>query len=218
MYFVLSVDSIVSLTPPEDKEANLIRHFAFGINLLAIALFIPGIVLPMFSLDMSIMATVGSGASLSSELVNQQLSILQTVEELWQDKRIVVAILIFAFSICIPILKSSLVTLAYFTKSKKLQSRLLSLVTAVGKWSMADVFVVAVFLAVLSTNHADTQSVQQLTVFGFNLGVELSSQTLSNVGEGFYYFVGYCVLSLTGSQLFYFATNSQPQSKRLNTH
>ena len=66
---------------------------------------------------------------------------------------------------------------------------------------MADVFVVAVFLAILSTNHADTLSQETLTLFGFTLGIDISTQTLSAVGDGFYYFVGYCLLSLLASHI-----------------
>ena len=79
------------------------------------------------------------------------------------------------------------------------QVRLLELL---GKWSMADVFVVAVFLAILSTNHASTESKQQLTIFAFKLDLLVSSETLSNAGVGFYYFTAYCLLSLLGTQLY----------------
>jgi hypothetical protein len=66
---------------------------------------------------------------------------------------------------------------------------------------MADVFVVAIFIAVLSTNHAQSAQQQELSFFGMTLTFEISTETLSNIGSGFYFFVGYCVLSLIGSQL-----------------
>jgi hypothetical protein len=81
------------------------------------------------------------------------------------------------------------------------RQKLIKIVAVIGKWSMADVFVVAVFLAILSTNHAQSRETHELAFFGMKIGFEMSSQTLSNVGQGFYYFVGYCVLSLLGSQL-----------------
>ena len=66
---------------------------------------------------------------------------------------------------------------------------------------MADVFVIAIFLAIMSTNHAETSNSEQLSVFGFKIAFEVSTQTLSAAGEGFYYFTAYCVLSLIGTQL-----------------
>ena len=180
---------------------SYLLHIGFLLNLLALALFFPGIWLPMFSLDMSVAATLSGSNPLSYEVINRELSILQTVEQLMEDKRVLVAVLIFVFSVCIPVFKTTCVTLAYVFKRKAWSTKLLSFVGAIGKWSMADVFVVAVFLAVLSTNHADTASMQQLSIFGFSLGVEISSQTLSNVGIGFYYFTAYCLVSLAGTHM-----------------
>jgi uncharacterized paraquat-inducible protein A len=176
------------------------KHLGFLLNVAAIGLFIPGIILPIFSLKMDIIAKM-SGSSLSSEIVDKQLSILGTVEELWLDERLLVAILIFLFSVCIPILKTSLATIAYFIKNTLIAKRIINFINIIGKWSMADVFVVAIFLAIMSTNHADTQNLQQLVIFGFKLDLMISSATLSSVGEGFYYFTGYCILSIIASQL-----------------
>jgi paraquat-inducible protein A len=176
------------------------KHLGFIFNLVAIGLFIPGIYLPIFSLAMDVTANVANG-SLSSEIINKELSLLGTIHELWQDERLLVAALIFIFSIAIPVLKTTLVTLSYFLKNIHLGRKLVSFVNIIGKWSMADVFVIAIFLAVLSTNHAETATQQTLAVFGFKINVILSSATLSNVGMGFYYFLSYCVLSMLGTQL-----------------
>jgi len=176
------------------------RHLGFSLNCIAILLFIPGILLPMFSLNMEMTAKLAS-SSLSTDLVNKNLSLLDTIQELWQDQRLLVAALIFLFSICIPIIKSALVSWAYYKKHTELEEKIYNFVAKIGKWSMADVFVVAIFLAVLSTNHAETVNSQQLTMFGFKLDLLTSSQTLSTLGQGFYYFSGYCLLSLLGTHL-----------------
>lgn len=183
------------------------KHLGFALNISALALFFPGIFLTMITFDMQMQAML-SGSSLSSQLIDKELSIMTTVEELWKDQRLLVAGLIFGFSVCIPLLKTSLVTIAYFIKNSQTAKKLLRFVNLIGKWSMADVFVVAIFLAVLSTNHADTSTAQNLNVFGFKIALELSTETLSSVGQGFYYFVGYCVLSLLGSQLALSAINN----------
>lgn len=175
------------------------KNLGFFLNLIALGLFIPGVTLPIFSLAMNVTAQV-STASLNSAIANKELSLLGTIQELWQDERIVVAMLIFTFSIMIPLLKTAIITFAYFVKESKTAKRLIDFVSIIGKWSMADVFIVAIFLAILSTNHAETQSQQQVNIFGFTLDVLISSETLSTAGVGLYYFAGYCILSIFGTQ------------------
>jgi paraquat-inducible protein A len=156
--------------------------------------------LPMFSLNMAMTANV-SGAKITNTIIDKNLSLLQTIQELWQDDRVLVALLIFAFSISIPVLKFILLSIAYANKNSRLEITVYKFISQIGKWSMADVFVVAIFLAVLSTNHADTEAQQQLVLFGFKLDFIVSSETLSALGPGFYFFTSYCLLSLLGSSI-----------------
>lgn len=186
------------------------KHIGFAINVIAIGLFVPGIVLSMFTLNMSMGVDI-SGSVLSSELLAKDLSILGTVRELWQQDRILVAFLIFAFSVLIPITKTILVAVVYFCRDQYLAKKIIAFVAGIGKWSMADVFVVAVFLAVLSTNQADTAEQYQVSFFGMNIAFELATEILSDVGEGFYYFVAYCLLSLLGTQLIFSGVNRKPR-------
>jgi len=177
----------------------MFKHLGFYFNLVALFLFFPGVFLPMLSLNMNITAQIG-GQSLTKELMNKELSLLGTIQELWQDERLFVAGLIFVFSIVIPLIKALLVLLAYLTRSIQLEKSIIDFVSKIGKWSMADVFVVAIFLAILSTNHAETESQQTLAIFGFKLDLIISSETLSVVGNGFYFFTAYCLVSLLGTQ------------------
>lgn len=179
----------------------LSKHLGFILNIVAIGLFVPGILLPMFSLDMTLAASFGTSV-LNTGIVNKELSLMGTINELWQDQRLVVALLIFAFSVCIPILKSFLLLIAYLKKNTLLERRLVKFISTIGKWSMADVFVVAIFLAVLSTNHAETTSTHKLNVFGFTINLQMSSETLSAAGQGFYYFASYCLISLIACQVY----------------
>lgn len=188
------------------------KHLGFALNLAALGLFFPGILLTMFSFDMEMLASFG-GSNFTPSLINKELSIMATVQELWDDQRILVAALIFGFSVCIPLLKSILISAAYLTKSLKVETRLMSFVGAIGKWSMADVFVVAVFLAIMSTNHGETADTEELSVFGFKIAVDISTQTMSAVGEGFYYFTAYCLLSLIATQLMLSSTKRQVTQK-----
>ena len=58
------------------------------------------------------------------------------------------------------------------------------------KWSMADVFVIAIFIAFLAAKgiREDTGLVNFDAV----------------VGTGFYYFLGYCLLSILSAQILYY--------------
>jgi uncharacterized paraquat-inducible protein A len=181
------------------------------LNIIAIALFIPGISQPMLSLSMEVIANAGA-SSLSSQLLNKELSLLATINELYTDDRLLVASLILVFSIVIPLIKTSLITLAFYLKNNQRAQQLVSFVNMIGKWSMADVFVVAVFLAVFSTNHAETMNQHQLSLFGFKLDIMMSSATVSNIGVGFYYFTAYCIVSLIGTQLSYSAFKSDERN------
>lgn len=176
------------------------KHLGLVLNLIALGLFIPGILLPIFKMDMTMFANVMQ-TDITIPLVNQELSIMQTVQELYEDSRWLVAALIFLFSVCIPVFKTSAIIIAYLKRHSPLEQKILNFVSNIGKWSMADVFVVAIFLAVLSTNQAETATQHQLTLFNFQLPVTVASQTLSELGQGFYYFLAYCLLSLLGTHL-----------------
>lgn len=176
------------------------KHIGLLLSVIAIGLFIPGILAPIFTLNMELAVNI-AGPTISSELVGKELSIMGTVQALLNDGRVFVALLIFSFSVIIPLTKTSLIIAVYFTANIEFQRKIAKFVSIIGKWSMADVFVVAIFLAVLSTDHGQTAQQNQLSFFGMSLDFEISTQTLSNVGLGFYYFAAYCIVSLIGSQL-----------------
>ena len=60
------------------------------------------------------------------------------------------ATLILLFSVIVPLTKSALVTWAVFARDKMKRQRVLNFVETIGKWSMADVFVVALFITFLA--------------------------------------------------------------------
>ncbi len=188
----------------------LYKHLGFALTLISLGFFVPGILQPMFSLNMEMQAMLANTV-LSADLVDKELSIMATVEELWSDQRLLVAALIFAFSVIIPVLKTTLVAVAYYFRGSAKESKIMKFIASIGKWSMADVFVVAVFLAILSTNHASTESTQNLQIFAFKMDLNISSQTLSNAGSGFYFFTAYCILSLLGTHLYMKGINGRQQ-------
>lgn len=106
-------------------------------------------------------------------------SILDTVRTLFSVKQTFVATLLLLFSVITPLLKTLLTLLVLLGVDP---GRILSrVVKAVGKWSMADVFVVALLLTVFS--------------------LSADGLTDARVGTGLYYFAAYVVLSLLSAQL-----------------
>lgn len=182
--------------------------------LLALGLLIPGISQPILSLsgtvDKEILVDIGMQAladdpnvpgimvSLTEQLVHQlnlkgeiqaydkTRSILGTVEELYQAKQWLVAFLIALFSIVIPVVKVILMMVSNLLSAEfaDISRRIIQLIS---KWSMADVFVVAIIVAFLAANA--TQQTEEL----FSLTAEF--------GDGFYYFLGYCLLSILSMQM-----------------
>lgn len=182
--------------------------------LLALGLLIPGISQPILSLTGTVdreslvdigMQTLandpnvpGIMVSLTEQLVSQlnlkgeiqaydkTRSIIGTVEELYRAKQWLVAFLIALFSIVVPFVKTVLMIISSLMNNKftDISSVVIRLIS---KWSMADVFVVAIIVAFLAANA--TQQTEEL----FSLTAEF--------GDGFYYFLGYCLLSILSMQV-----------------
>jgi paraquat-inducible protein A len=74
-------------------------------------------------------------------------SILTGVQNLWQEKYYVLAVVIFTFSIIFPIAKLISLSAVWFIRLKDEQRKILVLYMEIfGKWSMLDVFVTAIFI------------------------------------------------------------------------
>lgn len=114
-------------------------------------------------------------------------SILNTAKELYQNNHKSVAGLILLFSVVIPLLKAILLIGAHLPIRAILKRRLLWVSSVTSKWSMADVFVVAIFVAFLAANGLR----ESRALVDFN----------SELGSGFYFFLGYCLVSILATQL-----------------
>lgn len=114
-------------------------------------------------------------------------SILGTVRDLFTSSNYLVAILIMTFSVIIPVLKGFLTLITLFVPAKATQTQLSYFSSAISKWSMADVFVIAMFVTYLAAN--GIREDRGLVQFESTLGI------------GFYFFLGFCLLSIVASQL-----------------
>jgi Paraquat-inducible protein A len=128
------------------------------------------------------------------EVYEQTRSIVGSVRRLYEVGSPVPATLILLFSVIVPLTKAALVAWAFFIASSRHRQRTLAFVETIAKWSMADVFVVALFIAYLAAQASATptqgpQAAPALIKFS------------AHFGAGFYWFAAYCVFSLASQQI-----------------
>jgi hypothetical protein len=126
------------------------------------------------------------------EVYTQTRSIVGAVRNLYRVGSPFPATLILLFSVVVPITKALLVAWAAFMTDASRRLRTTRFVEAIAKWSMADVFVVALFITYLAAEATQTPP-------GNPGGVPLIAFD-ARFGPGFYWFTAYCLLSLASQQ------------------
>jgi hypothetical protein len=139
----------------------------------------------MPSLTASLQQNVGE-----VEVFQQTRSIVSSVQRLYEVGSPVPATLILLFSVIVPFVKAALVGWAMFT-GPDTRRRTLAFVEAIAKWSMADVFVVALFITYLAAMASQSTPLSGPPVVAFT----------AQFGPGFYWFAAYCLFSLATQQL-----------------
>jgi hypothetical protein len=127
------------------------------------------------------------------EVYEQTRSIVSSVQRLYEVGSPVPATLILLFSVIVPLGKAALVAWAMFIADRTRRGRVLTFVETIAKWSMADVFVVALFIAYLAAQASATPTQ------GPNAAPALIAFT-ARFGPGFYWFAAYCLFSLASQQ------------------
>ncbi len=194
------------------EKKNLL---AIVLLLLSFVLLIPGISQPLMTLkgnvdkaelvelgkqlvvtNPNIMPMIGGMAAKLLDSLNvsgdvqayeKTRSILGTVKELFDSENYLVSFLVMLFSVVVPMTKGVLLLTSLWVSEGRIKQRLVRIANLISKWSMADVFVVAVIVAYLAANASR------------NMG-EIFTLT-ATMGSGFFFFLGYCILSILSSQL-----------------
>lgn len=126
------------------------------------------------------------------EVYQQTRSIIGSVRKLYQVGSPVPATLILIFSIVVPLAKSVMVGVAMYLRNARTRQRVLGVIEIIAKWSMADVFVVGLFITYLAAQASQVPpgdpTAASLVVFS------------AHVGAGFYWFTAYCLFSLASQQ------------------
>jgi paraquat-inducible protein A len=174
---------------------SLRNRIALALTLLSFILLYLGLTLPALTITLTSRAGTPMG-ELEATVLDQTRSILSTIENLYDEELILVASLILLFSVIVPVLKGLLVMAALGMRGGSASRRVVGILRRIGKWSMADVMVVAIFLAYLSTRYQEDGVRETLQLFGAKIEVLLSSQMISSLEPGFYWFLAYCLVSL----------------------
>ncbi len=141
---------------------------AIGLTVVSLILLVPGLLQPALTITASLPV-------FNKEIFRQTQNVLQAVKSLYESGNYFVAGLVLLFSVIVPFIKAALLGVMLVIKSPEAKYRLYLFVRSISKWAMADVFAVGVFIAFLASKATD------------NLDAV--------IGAGFYYFVGYCLVS-----------------------
>jgi len=170
LFFVLNLPLKQSIM----KSRNII---ALVLIIVSLCCLYPGLVEPILSIKVGASFPIVGTITLH----DSTQSILGTIETLFNANNKLVAFLILMFSVMIPIFKAlSLLAILLF-KQLGFRKRLHRFINLISKWSMADVFVVGVFLAFLATGSDEN--------------------IVAKLHNGFYFFLGYCLISIVAAQL-----------------
>ncbi len=173
---------------------------------ICFVLLLSGLVLPMIEIDARIaemrFTLLGEQISFTDQvLYYKSKSILEVVRlMLMQGKMDVLAVglLVLLFSVLFPVAKL-LSSLAYLY-NQRLQSNPLIrfMVFKTGKWSMADVMVVAIFMSYIGFSGILTEQLNQLE--GLTNKIDIVTTNKSSLQIGFFLFTSFALLSLLVSQ------------------
>ena len=144
---------------------------SFILLLVSFVLLVFGVTQPMLEI---------SAEHAGRELFSYKQSIMEAVETLYEGQNYLVAFLILFFSVMIPVLKGIVILWVFFFGALPQKEAAHNFIFTIGKWSMADVFAVGVFIAYLAS--------------------KASGMLDAKLESGFYFFTGYCLVSLLSLQ------------------
>jgi paraquat-inducible protein A len=195
------------------------NKLAFLISIISFCFLFPGVNLPMLTIQskghiaaqlphveynfFGIPSQEGTEThKMGIKVFDNNRSILGVVYDLWSKGYHFVCIMIFTFSVAVPVLKELLLFYIFFSKNPKTRESIFSFIKSIGKWSMCDVFIVAIFLTYLGTGAMGSHSVSNINIMDFNVHLNIIVISKASLQIGAWCFLTYCLLSLTALQLY----------------
>ncbi|MGB5506638.1 MAG: paraquat-inducible protein A, partial [Sulfurovum sp.] len=149
-----------------------LRTFTLFGSLSAMVALVFGLITPI------LMVTIHKEVEYLGDIVLsfESKGVIGSIVKLWETGDIVVAMVILLFSVVVPVLKVlSLLVVSIFMESRSAHG-IIKFFKMIGKWSMVDVFVVAVFLVYLTANKGDVSRAE--------------------IEMGLYFFLAYVIISM----------------------
>lgn len=176
---------------------------------IIICSFIPlflGVFLPMIEIDARIaemrFQLLGEPVSFTDQVIYyKSKSILEVVELMMVQGKpdlIAVGLLVLAFSVLFPLSKLIACMLYLYRASVRESKVLRFFVFKSGKWSMADVMVIAIFMSYIGFSGIISEQLNQLE--GLTQTMDILTTNRSSLQTGFFMFTGFVLLSLMISQ------------------
>ena len=171
--------------------------------LSSFCLLLGGIITPMIELeariDMLLFQLLGEGVVFTNNIIFfQSKSITDMVRILITDgsiQMIFIGLLIFTFSIVFPSVKLICTNLYSLNKEKIMENMVVKFfVIKSGKWSMADVMVVAIFMAYIGFNGIVGSQMTQLS--RSSEPIEILTTNGTHLTGGFFLFLFFCLSSI----------------------
>lgn len=164
-----------------------------------------GLLLPMIEIDARVAEMnfnlLGEPVTFQDQvLYYKSKSILEVVRLMMTQSRIdliFVGLLVLTFSVLFPVTK--LVSSILYLKSKKFESNksVQFMIFKTGKWSMADVMVIAIFMAYIGFSGIITEQLKQIENITQNIDILTTNK--SSLLAGFFTFTSFAILSLLTS-------------------
>jgi hypothetical protein len=152
-----------------------VRGFTIVVALGALVSLINGLVTPIM-----LMIVHKNVEYLGDVILSfQSKGILGSISKLYAEHNITVAIVILLFSVIIPFLKTTSMLFVASFENSSFAARIVRFFRHLGKWSMLDVFVIAILLVYLTSNNNDISRAEP----------EI----------GLYFFLSYVILSMIAS-------------------
>ncbi len=181
------------------------KYLVVTFTSISIVMLVLGVTLPMIDIDARLndfnFNILGNQINFDEQVLYfQSKSILDVTRTLLEGHGIdlkIVGLLILMFSIVFPFIKLILSTLYLYVDKVRHSKLARTVIFYLGKWSMADVFVVAMFMAYIGFYGLVTS---QLGEIGRNQGgYAVETVNYSRLSPGALFFTSYCILSIITS-------------------
>jgi hypothetical protein len=170
LYFALGAASLLVL-----YFLLSLRGFTIAVSLGALIALINGLITPIMLMIVHKEVEYLGDVILSFE----SKGLLGTILKLYQDGSLTVAIVLLAFSVIVPLLKTFSMLFVSIYEHSPFAAKVVRFFRHLGKWSMLDVFVVALLLVYLTSSNSDVSRAEP----------EI----------GLYFFLAYVLLSMIAS-------------------